>query len=326
LVATLLVWEVAGHVVFSNVAVIAGPDVTSATEAPASQVVAFEIEHAEPGYYTANLTMKIPQGVLVVKPSVKDGWNITQTYRLLPPSQWFTVTRDITQSPGIRGGPVTTVETVADTITWIPLAQSDIIQDDEIDLFEMELTLGCTYNDPATNTFWLNQYALWFPLIQFISPVPCSSTLEETTTLEWNGVGSGSDVWVSLSPAPCPYVLLQNWSGCDDLSWFGKNVPYPVAPSFITAQAATALVQTALSDFLKNINVLVNLTQPTSSPSSSSTSYDPVSIAAIVLACVAFAVAVVGFLLGLSKSKVSPRQQDVPMTQVSQPQANSDFQ
>jgi hypothetical protein len=96
------------------------------------------------------------------------------------------------------------------------------------------------------------------------------------------------------------------------LNWFGSSVAYATAPTYITSQAATALIQASLATFAATYTPPT--TTVTTAPSSSS-SLDAVSIAAIVLASVAVAVALLAVILVLvtRKSINYARQSDVPM-------------
>jgi len=224
------------HVRFTPVnTVLAGDD---------SPVLQLEIEHSFEGYALQSVSVSIPQGVVAVKPAERDGWNITIQYRPLPDYDDF-----VDDDSGLGN-----VTTVASVVQWTALAKVDDVPNFDIETFQMQVSLGCEFNDPATNTLWMGEYTLWFPTVE-VSYAVSAITTPATHTQTWSGTCSGSNCnWFNAQPLPCPYTFIgPDWSQCNGyILWFGQNVSQPASPMFITATQANVIVQQALYNQAKS--------------------------------------------------------------------------
>lgn len=176
-----------------------------------------QIPHSEPGKATVQIEVSLPQGVTKARPRNKVGWNTTVEYRALPAELQYTD----------HGVPVTQV---ISKITFTASSASEAIQEEESEIFQFSITLGCRYNDTASNTFWSNNYAMWFPTKQFLAN---TGSLEINEVVEWTGVVKNNEVWGLALPSPSPYLLIADWSLCNPFVFFGVTVP-PVKRKTIT--------------------------------------------------------------------------------------------
>lgn len=195
-----------GHLTISPLAVQAGVY----EEVP--QVFNLLVEHASHGEWTSKLELSTPEGVSVVLPVVKSGWNITLEYRPLPP--WLQFSDDDGD----------TVTQVVSKVIWA--AESPGVPGNEyLDRFAFQVTFGCNFSDTTTNTRWQHQYAVWFPRTQYLSEFGSSSPI---STEKWTGVVSGAEKWEDGVPHPCPHMIVAFWSKCTSgLLWFGSKSDSP---------------------------------------------------------------------------------------------------
>lgn len=127
---------------------------------------AFRVSHGLDGSATVAVTIRIPEGVILVKPQPKPGWVITMTTRQL-------------EQP-IDAGHGTTIYETVDTVTW----RGGPLPDAYFDEFGLSMKL---LDEPAQ--------ILYFPTVQ-----EC-----ESGAIEWVEIPSADQAWGQL-PHPAPFV------------------------------------------------------------------------------------------------------------------------
>jgi len=238
------------HVVFTPI--------NTAPAGDDSTVLQLEVEHVFSGYGLQSLTLKIPQGVQIVRPEIQVGYVISFTYRPLPSYNWY-----FDDDSGLGN-----VTYVADTVTWTAQNNADDVPNVDIETFEMQITLGCLFNDSVTNTLWNNQYALWFNTIEYSVAVNSSIT-PPNHFQNWTAIASGTQDLQSMS-FPSPYILINDWSACGSLTWFGQVIPSPTstmqatsstpvpssAANYVTPAQLNSTAQSVLNTCQANITAL----------------------------------------------------------------------
>jgi hypothetical protein len=94
----------------------------------------------------------------------------------------------------------------------------------------------------------MDNYAVWFNTYELTAAV--NSSVQPPTHLQnWTGIATGNDNWMYLAPDPSPYILINDWSACGNLTWFGTVIAVPNANTTTDATIAqlSATVQQALA-------------------------------------------------------------------------------
>jgi hypothetical protein len=178
LLAALFLHRASTHVVFTPiVSVPAGDD---------STILRLEVEREYSGYVLRSFHVKIPQGVQIVRPGNRAGYVLSAQRRALPAHYWYV------DSDGGLGY----VTTVIDSITWtnsavLTNASTSNTSDAEIDVFELQITLGCVFDDANTNSLWKGNYTLWFNAIGYLVAVNASID-PPTRQAQWTASVSGN--------------------------------------------------------------------------------------------------------------------------------------
>jgi hypothetical protein len=199
------------HVVFTPINTVpAGDD---------STVLQLEVEHGYTGYTLQSFQVQVPQGVQIVRPADKVGFTVSIASRPLPAYNWYSGAEE-----GLGGN----ITSVASMITWTVTPASHVGADmapasGDIDVFEMQLTLGCTFNDSATNSLWDGNYTLWFPTNEILVGVNASID-PPTRQVQWTGTVNGSQLWSVAKPGPAPYLVVGDWSACTSFTWFDTQI------------------------------------------------------------------------------------------------------
>jgi uncharacterized protein YcnI len=220
---------------FFATAVTAHLTFTNAGQAAAGQRVLYELNvpHSTgDAFVTAAVEVNIPRGVLEAKPRNKPGWNTTVVERLLAPSEQYMTEHGL-------------VTTAVAQITFSAFTPQEAIQNDEVEVFPITIRFGCNMSDPASNTLWQSNYAMWFPVRQFIAP---AGSLQTSSIVEWTGTRQGNEVWALATPSPSPYLLLSNWSSCPVFTFLGATVPQVWVQSNSLIRSA---LQIQLTSFLR---------------------------------------------------------------------------
>jgi len=258
LLAALFLHRANTHVVFTPiVSVPAGDD---------STILRLEVEHGYSGYVLRSFRVQIAQGVQIVRPGNRAGYVLSAQHRALPAQNWYV------DSDGGLGN----VTTVIDSITWtnsavLTNASTSNTSDAEIDVFELQITLGCVFDDANTNSLWKGNYTLWFYAIEYLVAVNASVD-PPTRQAQWTASVSGNQTWLDAKSGPAPYVFIDNWDACTALVWFGDNIP---ARATTTRFATAAQLQSALLEFNSTCTQMIDTYHSRS---------DYVSVAALVVA------------------------------------------
>jgi hypothetical protein len=198
-----------------------------------------EVEHGYVGYALQSFQIVVPQGVKNVNPIVKDGFSISIVSRTLPMENWFTDT------DSGRGN----VTTVANTVTWTAtlgtIVGATVSAEADVDVFEIQLTTGCSFSDQSTNSFWNNNYTLWFPTTEVLVAINASFD-PPTRQILWTGIVDGNKLWNDAKPSPAPYLYINDWSSCEAFKWFDENVVMPTKSACVDTQTFAALKQTVV--------------------------------------------------------------------------------
>lgn len=107
------------------------------------------IPHGTSGYLTTYLEFTVPSGVLSVAAEDVSGWNVTTVF-----------------------GPVTPYVSHGKTITTgakkiiYQAEPGNGLKNEHLMEISFSVNTGCDFEDSATNTYWSNQYTLWWPTVQ----------------------------------------------------------------------------------------------------------------------------------------------------------------
>ena len=190
-------------------------------------LVQVKVPHGATGHETTKVVIKIPDGVLSVTPEVVTGWTPTVD------------TKSVT--PWDNHGKM--IDTAPSQVTYQASAGHGL-HAKHLQQFGLQIKLGCTYKDAASNTKWQDEHALWFPVTQYAS-LPGSLAIVDAQTMPWTGVPQGNDAsWNSAKPKPSPYLFISAWSACkhgnmSGMMWFGSHLHAQDK----AAEAEAALVQ-----------------------------------------------------------------------------------
>lgn len=127
------------------------------------------IPHGAPGDHTTQLDIRVPRGVLVVKPEVPDEWTASITPRALTEREEYL-------SHGRR------VTTAPDHIRLRADSHAEGVHDDFLLNIDLQTKVGCVFEDAATNTLWNGEYTLWWRIDQV-----CEDDAGNAIVLSWNG-------------------------------------------------------------------------------------------------------------------------------------------
>lgn len=213
------------------------------------------VPHGEAGMHTTRLAIDVPHGVLVVKPEVPDNWAATIETRELSANERYT-------SHGV------TKTTAPHRITFVAESHSDGVHDDHLLNIDMQLKIGCIFQDRASNTQWSDEYTLWWPVTQV-----CELADGTQQILSWNSTHSQredgtSASWSALPMGmhPSPYMYVEPGTRCSidhsgtesqgGLQWFGSHIPSDIRDSPV------AVTHTIL-DYMTLVVSIVALTMAT---------------------------------------------------------------
>lgn len=202
------------------------------------------VPHGSDELHTTGLILTVPHGILIAKPEVPDGWTA------------FIDTRDLDEHEQyVSHGMLK--EEAPSRITLTANSHGDGVHDDHLLNVDMQLKVGCVFDDPTSNSVWNQEYTLWWQIEQI-----CEDDVGNRVVLKWNGTQTDDDdgsspPWSALPhgtlPAPYMYVepgLRCNIAGTDlrgGLMWFGTrkgpDVPSsgPDMPSSSTPDGHTTL-------------------------------------------------------------------------------------
>lgn len=180
------------------------------------------VPHGAPGLHTTELHINVPYGVLVAKPEVPDDWTANIRKRTLSDNEvYLSHGRHVTEAP--------------DEIILVANSHSDGVHNDYLLNIDMQLKIGCIFQDKVSNTWWNNEYTLWWRVTQV-----CKNATGEITNIVWNGtqstLGDVSPAWTALptNMLPAPYLYVEPGIRCfsdhtgstfsEGLMWFGAHI------------------------------------------------------------------------------------------------------
>ena len=180
------------------------------------------VPHGAPGLHTTKLEIDVPHGILVAKPEVPEDWTASIEDRTLPENEQY-----------ISHGNLKT--NAPHKIVLRANSHSDGVHDDHLLNIDMQLKIGCVFQDAESNTVWDDEYTLWWPIVQ-----TCENDNGETTLLKWDGTQKDknkvSPAWSALPDGvlPSPYLHIEpgqrctaEYEGSDrqgGLLWFGTYI------------------------------------------------------------------------------------------------------
>lgn len=210
--------------------------------------VTFRVPHGLAGLHTTGLEIHVPHGVLVAKPEIPEDWTAQiETRRLDETEQYSSHGALVTDAPH--------------RITLTSLSHGDGVHDDHLLNIDMQLKIGCLFQDPASNTLWNKEYTLWWIVKQI-----CEDPNGTRSILSWNGtqrdaVDGSSPSWSALPAGtkPAPYLYVEPGERCSidhsgsefhgGLLWFGEHRTYDVADAVTQPSSALEYVTLLLSIF-----------------------------------------------------------------------------
>ena len=180
------------------------------------------VPHGAVNLHTTSLTIHVPHGVVVAKPEVPEDWTATIERRSLSEIEQYTSHgRLVTDAPS--------------KITLRANEHEDGVHNDHLLNIDIQLKLGCIFQDKTTNSLWNNQYTLWWKIDQHCEDVHGNHLL-----LSWNGTQQDSadgtsPSWSALPDGvqPAPYIYVDPGVRCSinhvgnelpgGLLWFGTH-------------------------------------------------------------------------------------------------------
>lgn len=205
------------------------------------------VPHGAAGLHTTRLEVDVPQGILVLKPEVPEDWAVDIQTRELAEHERYT-------SHGV-------LKTLAPhKLVFSADSHGDGVHDDHLMNIDVQLKIGCTFDNAESDTKWNKEYTLWWPMRQV-----CEDVNGTQTVLDWVGTQSDRDdgtspSWSALPDGvkPAPYMYVEPGTRCNidhsgvekrgGLTWFGafaqedEVLPTP-APSE-TLQYITLVIST----------------------------------------------------------------------------------
>tara|TARA_Y100000741_G_scaffold364128_1_gene354175 strand:- start:5023 stop:5868 length:846 start_codon:yes stop_codon:yes gene_type:complete len=180
------------------------------------------VPHGAANLHTTELHINIPYGILVAKPEVPEDWTASIRKRTLSgEEEYLSHGRQVTEAP--------------EEIVLVANSHADGVHNDHLLNIDMQLKVGCIFQDEASNTLWNDEYTLWWVVTQV-----CEDATGEVTELVWNGtqsdVGDVSPAWTALpaNTLPAPYLYIESGPRCASdyvgstfsggLMWFGAHV------------------------------------------------------------------------------------------------------
>ena len=142
------------------------------------------IPHGQSNMHTVELEVEIPHGILVLKPEVPEDWTVNIETRVLSDAETY-------MSHGVLK------TTAPSRLIFTADTHADGVHDDHLLNIDMQLKIGCMFNDTSSNTLWNNQYTLWWKTKQTCSDVNGSLVL-----MNWNGTQADSANGVSPVERP----------------------------------------------------------------------------------------------------------------------------
>lgn len=180
------------------------------------------VPHGAPGLHTTKLVVDVPHGILVVKPEVPEDWTAAIETRFLAENEQYTSHGQLKTTAPHR------VILTANT-------HADGVHDDHLLNVDMQLKVGCTFEDRASNTQWNSEYTLWWQVSQ-----ECEDASGNKVILDWNGTQVDADgvspSWSALPAGmkPAPYMYVEPGTRCTNehtgteaqggMNWFGAHV------------------------------------------------------------------------------------------------------
>jgi len=226
------------------------------------------VPHGMHEMYTSKLIVNVPFGILVVIPEVPDEWSLTIENRQLLEHEQYVSHGTLKTTAPLR------LILEANTFT-------DALHHTHLLNIDMQLKIGCIFQDDVSNTIWNNQYTLWWPVQQI-----CHDNNGTYEVMSWNTTfyddRGNSPSWSTLPSGkkPSPYLYVEPGVRCQDehtgvperggLMWFNSFIPElepvqiqesTVATSyFVDMNINTTLALTALVFAIFSFGALVTLT------------------------------------------------------------------
>jgi len=198
------------------------------------------VPHGARNLHTVRLEIDVPHGILVTKPEIPDGWSGVVRTRSLRESEVYSSHGNLkTTAPHM-------IVLEADT-------HADGVHDDNLLNVDMQLKIGCIFDDVPSNSVWNQAYTLWWRTKQV-----CQDDNGTTVILWWNGTQSDksdgtSPSWSALPEGmlPSPYMYIEPGTRCSvdhsgeekngGMSWFGSYMVEETAP--VTSFPVTTTMQ-----------------------------------------------------------------------------------
>ena len=127
------------------------------------------VPHGAVGLHTTGLHIDVPRGIVVAKPEVPEDWSARiETRTLSEPEQYVSHGILKTEAP--------------QRIILEANSHGDGVHDDYLLNVDVQLKIGCVFQDDQTNTIWNKEYTLWWKIDQH-----CEDDTGSRTVLSWNG-------------------------------------------------------------------------------------------------------------------------------------------
>jgi hypothetical protein len=153
-------------------------------------------------------------------------------------------------------------------IILIADTHADGVHDDHLLNIDMQLKVGCVFDDRNSNTMWNKEYTLWWEVNQ-----TCTDDAGNTVILKWNGTQVDGDdgtspSWSALPRGvlPAPYMFVDPGTRCSidnvdnelqgGLTWFGAYVPPPIRVISPTSDSGSPRSSPALDSTTLVISVV----------------------------------------------------------------------
>ena len=161
------------------------------------------VPHGAKGLHTTKLDITVPDGILVAKPEVPEGWTANIESRTLSEDEQY-----------VSHGKL---ETKAPSKIIIEAnSHEDRVHYDHLLNIDIQLKIGCIFKNKEYNTIWNNEYTLWWKIDQYYE-----SSTGEKSIIRWNGTqqdaeDGSSPSWSSLPEGikPAPYLYIEPGKMC----------------------------------------------------------------------------------------------------------------
>lgn len=180
------------------------------------------VPHGAENLHTTSLTINVPHGILVAQPEIPFGWTANIENRNLKDNEQY-----VSHGTLVKDAPKQLILT-ADS-------HEDGVHDDYLLNIDIQMKIGCIFDDIETNSLWNKEFTLWWTIEQV-----CEDAEGNRVILNWNGIQKDNDdgtspSWSALPRGilPAPYLYIEPGLGCSidnsgnelngGLMWFGVH-------------------------------------------------------------------------------------------------------